>query len=533
MKKIFTLISLFAAAATASAADYTDRLEVTVNGVKSIQQSTISVDKQSDGKYTLKLNNFILNAGAQVMPVGNIVLTDVEGTEKDGLTAMKTEQEIFITEGDLPGIPMWIGPGLKNVPVNMTAEIRGEKLYTVINIDMEKTLHQVIKVVFGNGGYQIGNSDFESFHTATVSSPADPNFPDEEPNTASSDEPDFWHSFMSASGNPALIYLAGYTPHTFISDVVRPGTQGAKSVLLTSSDMGFFGVANGTITTGRINTGSMIAADLANHSWSSVDSIGTDATGAPFYSAMNGMPDSLSVWVKFKQLTPKEDAPYATIKAVITDGSYYQDPEDKEYDNIVAKATNNTIESNGFEWQRLSIPFIYEADKNNGAVIPDPKVIHVTISTNAEPGKGSTDSLYVDDLQLIYNCELTGIAVKDGFVNEIKDVMDFDATGMGEIKDEYIKAQVAGRGTKVEKETVLTESGMTVKFTLTSGDLQTKKVYTLNIKGTTTGISSVNGKAGAAKTAYDLKGRKVSKMENGKVYIVKDAAGKTRKTFGK
>ncbi len=349
MKKIFTLISLFAAAATAGAADYTDRLEVSINGVKTAQQATISVDKQDDGKYTLQLNNFILNMGGQVMPVGNIVLNDVEGATTGDLTTIKTEQEIFITEGTLPDIPVWVGPGLKEVPVDMIAEIRGEKLYTVINIDMTKTLHQVIKVVFGNGGYHIGNSDFETFHTATVSSPVDPNFPDEEPDTATSDEPDYWHSFMSASGNPALVYLAGYAPHTFISDVVRPGTTGQKSVLLTSTDM-FFAIANGTITTGRINTGSMNAADLANHSWSSVDSIGTDDAGAPFYSEMNGMPDSLSVWVKFKQKTPKEEFPYATIKAVITDGSYYQDPEDKEYTNIVAKATNNTIESNGFEW---------------------------------------------------------------------------------------------------------------------------------------------------------------------------------------
>ncbi len=532
MKKIFTLISLFAAAATAGAADYTDRLEVSINGVKTAQQATISVDKQDDGKYTLQLNNFILNMGGQVMPVGNIVLNDVEGATTGDLTTIKTEQEIFITEGTLPDIPVWVGPGLKEVPVDMIAEIRGEKLYTVINIDMTKTLHQVIKVVFGNGGYHIGNSDFETFHTATVSSPVDPNFPDEEPDTATSDEPDYWHSFMSASGNPALVYLAGYAPHTFISDVVRPGTTGQKSVLLTSTDM-FFAIANGTITTGRINTGSMNAADLANHSWSSVDSIGTDDAGAPFYSEMNGMPDSLSVWVKFKQKTPKEEFPYATIKAVITDGSYYQDPEDKEYTNIVAKATNNTIESNGFEWQRLSIPFIYEADRNNGAVIPDPKVIHVTISTNAEPGKGSTDSLYVDDLQLVYNCELNGIAVKDAFIGDIKDVMDFDATIMGVIKDEDIKAEVSGRGTKVEKVCTPTADGMAVTLTLTSGDLQTKKVYTLNIKGTTTGISSVNGKTAGTETVYDIKGQKVDKMGNGKVYIVKDAAGKTRKTLGK
>lgn len=533
MKKIFTLISLSAAALTAAATDYTDRLDVTVNGVKTTQQATISVDRQSDGKYTLQLNNFIMQAGGQMMPVGNIVLNDVDGTEENGITRIKTGQNIMITEGNMPGIPMWIGPSLGNVPVDMAAELRGDKLYTVIDIDMSATLGQVIQVVFGNGGYQIGNSDFESFHTATVSSPTDPDNPDDEPITASSDEPDYWHSFMSASGVPELIYLAGYTPHTFISNVVRPGTTGTSSVLLASADMGFFGVANGTITTGRINTGSMAAADLANHSWSAVDSLDTDATGNPFYSAMNGMPDSLVVWVKFAQKVPQEAYPYATIKAVVTDGSYYQDPEDKEYTNVVAKATDNRIESNGFAWQRLSIPFIYETDRNDGISIPDPKVIHVTISTNAEPGKGSTDSLFVDDLQLVYNCGLTDVSVKGEYVSEIGDVMEFDASDKGEISEDDIYVIASGRGTKVEKETTLTETGMTVKLVLTSGDLQTRKTYTLNIKGATTGISAVNSGAGKGGTVYDINGRKADSMKNGNIYIIRNADGKTRKAFGK
>ena len=140
-----------------------------------------------------------------------------------------------------------------------------------------------------------------------------------EGNTATSDEPDGWHSFMSASGDPTLVYLAGYNPHTFISDLVRPGSNGKHSLMLTSVDM-WIAIANGTVTTGRINTGSMTADDLSNHAWLSLDSTGTDAKGDPFYQYMNGRPDSLALWVKFKQGTPNG------LRATTTSGSASASP---------------------------------------------------------------------------------------------------------------------------------------------------------------------------------------------------------------
>lgn len=97
--------------------------------------------------------------------------------------------------------------------------------------------------------------------------------------------------------------------------------------MLTSVDM-WFAIANGTITTGRINTGSMTAADPSNHSWLDLSRTDVDANGDPFHAILNGQPDSIAAWVKFKQNKPVADFPYATISAVITDGTYYQDPED-------------------------------------------------------------------------------------------------------------------------------------------------------------------------------------------------------------
>ena len=133
----------------------------------------------------------------------------------------------------------------------------------------------------------------------------------------------------------------------------------------------------------------------------------TDPSGHPFYTRLNVQPDSIALWAKFKQGTANAQHPYATFTATITDGTYYQDPEDKTYKNKVAVAKNNTIASNGAVWQRLAIPFDYATYASNNV---EQKAILITMSTNADPGEGSkNDELYVDDMELIYNADITSV----------------------------------------------------------------------------------------------------------------------------
>lgn len=521
MKKILTFMWLAATALQGMAADYTDRLTVDVNGNVAEQQATISVDQTANGDYTLTLKNFKLEMGRQTLNVGNIELKDVKGTTAGAVTTLRTSQTINITEGTEAGVPLWIGPSLGPVPVNMVAELRAPKAYAVIDIDMQATLGQTIRVVFGNGGYHIENGGFEDFHTATITDGSGEN-------TAKSDEPNHWHSFMSTSGDPSLRWLAGYNPHTFISDVVRPGSTGKHSVKITSTKIFIF-VANGTITTGRLNTGSMTASNKANHSWLDLSSTDKDAHGDPFYLALNGRPDSLTVWVKFKQGTPQPKAPYATVNAVLTDGTRYQDPEDKAYTNIVAKATDNKIASKDFAWQRLSIPFDYDTYAANGV---EPKALLITISTNAQPGKGSTDELYVDDIALVYNARLSALSVKG------KPVEGFDAatltynlTADGPLSATDIVAKADGRGATVDTQVEPVEGGVKALVTVTSNDLLTATRYTLNITGATTGINTATTTGNQSSSAvefYNLQGQRVSSMHPGRVYIRK-SGGKSVK----
>ncbi len=540
MKRFFTsLLATAAFAVSSMATDYKDMMTVSLDGNPTTPtETTISVEKTDDSGYTLSLKNFVLymTTGDQVfpMPVGTIVLENVEAVTKGDVTTLKTSQDIEIAEGDDPTYEgSWIGPGLSAggdlIPVNMTGEIRGDKFYTVININF---MGMNIDVVFGNGGYQKKNPGFETFHTATYV---------DGKNKYTSDEPNAWHSFNSGIATGSLSFFTKYAlqnGNTSVSDDVRPGSTGTKSVAIKSSIVMGFQPANGTMTTGRLQAGSTTATDAANCSFLDMSSTDTDGNGDPFYTVLNGRPDALSVWVKYKQGQVNEQYPYATVSAVITDGTRYQDPEDKAYTNVVAKAQDKTIESKGFEWQNLVIPFDYTSYASNDA---QAKALLVTISTNAQPGVGSNDAenpdmIIVDDISLVYNSHLASLKVKGTEVEGFdKNVLSYDLKGEGAVSVDDIEAVSDGQGAYVTKAVESTDKGVKVTITVTSNDLKTTNVYTLNIEGaTTTGINKVETTTGKGTAAiYNVNGQRVDNMSQKGLYIIRQADGKTVKVLKK
>ena len=94
------------------------------------------------------------------------------------------------------------------------------------------------------------------------------------------------------------VLLSCWEELTRSSLVLRENAKGTKSVLVEATSV--FGIiANGTITTGRMNAGAMSASDKANHAELNMSFTDKDGNGDPFYTLMNGKPDSLAVWVKF------------------------------------------------------------------------------------------------------------------------------------------------------------------------------------------------------------------------------------------
>lgn len=232
MKK--TLLSLALALLSSlsmSAKDYTETLVVSVNGSTTTQTATISVDKNNDGTYNFNLKNFMLKAEGQAMGIGNIELKNLKAAKSDKGDVVSTHRDITITKGDDPKVT-WMGPMLGTIPLDLKLLVNEEKLYTLIDIDMQQTtMKQTIHVTFGDN-YQLPNSGFEDFHTATLVSLEDPN------TTCSGDEPNAWHSFQSATGTQPWVWLAGGgSSYLYKSTEVRPGSTGKQSALLTSHNM--------------------------------------------------------------------------------------------------------------------------------------------------------------------------------------------------------------------------------------------------------------------------------------------------------
>lgn len=163
MKKIFTLVALSFALVMNAQADplfaktYTDNIVVIINEESSDPMSTtIAIEEQENGKYSLSLKNFMLGSGEDIMPVGTISISDLEPTvADDGALSFNAEQSIMLQEGDMEGVDFWMGPILSlevgAIPITLKADLSAdrEQLTADIDIDLTAVLEQKIKVLFG------------------------------------------------------------------------------------------------------------------------------------------------------------------------------------------------------------------------------------------------------------------------------------------------------------------------------------------------------------------------------------------------
>lgn len=304
--------------------------------------------------------------------------------------------------------------------------------------------------------------------------------------------------------------------------------SGTNCVKVQSAILLYTIPANGTMTTGRLHAGSMFAANTANNSTLDFSDKDKDGNGDPFYPIFTTKPDAMTVWVKFKGNV--KDHPNATVKAILANGKV-QDPEPEIDDykkNVIARAANAKIKSNNFAWQELNIPFKYE-NKNT------PKGMLVTISTNAEAGKASSDKnnldvIYVDDIAMIYNSGLKSAQYKNTNLSFADNKAAIEIEGKANEADFSIASD--GEGAYISK-VLKTNEGETGKSTLyitiTSNDLQKSNCFEVAITDkTATGIFNIKSDSNAtSSTLYNLAGQQVSNsykgiiIKNGKKYINK------------
>lgn len=243
---------------------------------------------------------------------------------------------------------------------------------------------------------QIPNSDFEQWDNLG----------------SKNEEPYRWHSFKSSTGPFSSLLMQQIERH----DATRPGSKGKYSAhIFSRSIVGI--TANGNVTNGRLNAGSMFPAGKKNNNYTQ--------RGSEFCTEINKVPDSLTVWVC---LRTKNEESYGRIM------SYVHGDADfvcltggwEPYEMLCAQVEFEFPRTSSLDeemiWRRLSLPF-----KDYSHLYQEPRYILTSFTTNKRAGEGNAgDEMFIDDLHLIYNPKL-----------EVK-IKNEDLDNANEIEVEYI-----------------------------------------------------------------------------------------------
>ena len=303
-------------------------------------------------------------------------------------------------------------------------------------------------------------------------------------------EPNAWHHIMSATGNFAS--FVNETQHVFPTDDVRPGTTGKKAVKMESSSV--LGIsANGTITTGRMKADSYTASDPTNCTFMDLSLTDVDGNGQLFANNIAGEPTALHFWYKFKmgaRNSGNAANKTASVNALLTDGTYCQDPADKEYNNIVAVAKDVTSmgDTNG-EWKEMTVNFSYKD------VDVFPASLLITFSTCAVAGGGSSDNndpdvLYIDDVELVYAPVPVALNIFDIPVEGFSaDKTTYNVT-VPEVPTDMDIDFECENGCSFSLSSFNDQSNV-LTVNLYNEDLKFQKAYTLNLTIDPTGVENV------------------------------------------
>ena len=214
---------------------------------------------------------------------------------------------------------------------------------------------------------QIGNAGFENWDNLG----------------SNQEEPTNWSSFKTATGSFATFA----SKQVERSSNVRPGATGSYCARIWSkSTLGI--VANGVVTTGRMNMGSSNLSSPDNYNY-------TVLNDAAFSEALTLAPDSIVFWARYTAAATQK----AGMHAVIHDQFAVQDPINAASEPFVVADADFQFSPTNNTWTRFAVPFNYTV--NTGLA---PKFILLTFTTNHIPGGGSAnDEVLIDDVELIYN----------------------------------------------------------------------------------------------------------------------------------
>lgn len=128
---------------------YTDKFYVTVDGeTTGPQTASVVVETLDNGNINFILKNFILGG----TPIGNLSLKDIE-VKADKTFSYQGGINIDAGDDENYGKGEWLGPMLSmmvgEIPLNLSGKFVGDDVLVAIDIDMSRTLGQIINVHFG------------------------------------------------------------------------------------------------------------------------------------------------------------------------------------------------------------------------------------------------------------------------------------------------------------------------------------------------------------------------------------------------
>ena len=294
---------------------------------------------------------------------------------------------------------------------------------------------------------------------------------------AADSEPTGWNSYPSANCQLSGILSLGCSyakssKHTRSTDT-RPGSTGQYSCCLRAKNTPVLNrLANGALTSGQMQLVSSDADDPGNGNR-------TIANDNDYNHRLNAKPDSIVFWAK---VVNRSEASQACCHLYIHDNYNLQDPlggNQSGYEaHIVGKVPTYNFSNNGSTWQRHSTPIDYEGCPSN-----DPQFILITFSTNYIAMSGDDgDELYIDDIELIYNANLSSITVNGTNIPNFNQNTTEYYVDVPCGETNYISATTASP--RADYTTSLSSDGKTVTINVTHGDKA--KTYTVHYRSVIT-----------------------------------------------
>lgn len=490
MKKLLLLTSLFLAAtamragvAQDAAGEYGGKLYISImtpisESTEALDNQSISIEAQSDGTVRFSLINFNLGEGMQL---GDIIL--------ENIPVSKTSDGILFGKNDPVDLTFLDGALLAKANINSANSlINGNHATIDVDVvwvqDEGSDIPIYVRFVGDKKTFQVPNSDFETW------------VHDNEPGNG-------WYSFHSAGGSQAGTGRSLSEPLT--QKVTGSDAYKGTSAQIESKWVGvlFFGAnANGNLTTGRVNMGSMTPADAANYNF-------TDRASENS-CRFEGRPDSVAYYATFKRGGSGNYT--GRCHAVLHGDIDYKDPSESDANKksfTIAEATVYTTVTD--KWTRFCGPLKYTDVESQTAYML------VSFTTNETPGATTGDVFRIDNVEFIYNSELASCTY-DGKKKTVRN-------GKADLSTETYdpeKLQLTSNGRAATIQTAYDEDTAVLTVTVRGQNAAEQPsnvhVYTLQFQKEETGISSPLVTRHSS-TAYDLQGRRTLPTSRG-LYII-------------